>query len=81
MAYGIFFISSVFVDGCEKTIGVHDRVFVDDKVDNALEPRGQYGLKSPSLCSVSLCFNSSNHSVHVCVVALPSGFVLRPRLL
>ncbi|KAI2661957.1 Ephrin-A5b [Labeo rohita] len=29
----------VFVDGCEKTIGVHDRVFVDDKVDNALEPR------------------------------------------
>ncbi|TRZ03150.1 hypothetical protein DNTS_014543 [Danionella cerebrum] len=27
-------------NGCEKTVGVHDRVFVDDKVDNALEPRG-----------------------------------------
>uniref|UniRef100_A0A672MGP3 EPH-related receptor tyrosine kinase ligand 7 n=1 Tax=Sinocyclocheilus grahami TaxID=75366 RepID=A0A672MGP3_SINGR len=43
-------------NGCEKTIGVHDRVFVDDKVDNALEPRGQYGLTSPSLCSVCVLY-------------------------
>uniref|UniRef100_A0A8C2EBH8 Ephrin-A5b n=1 Tax=Cyprinus carpio TaxID=7962 RepID=A0A8C2EBH8_CYPCA len=43
-------------NGCEKTIGVHDRVFVDDKVENALEPRGQYGLNSPSLCSVCVLY-------------------------
>lgn len=34
-----------------------------------------------ALFSLSLSFNSSNHSVHVCVVALRSGFVLRLQLL
>ncbi|KAA0714470.1 Ephrin-A5b AL-1 EPH-related receptor tyrosine kinase ligand 7 [Triplophysa tibetana] len=33
-------------NGCEKTIGVHDRVFVDnDRVDNALEPRDRMKLR------------------------------------
>uniref|UniRef100_A0A8C1XWW4 EPH-related receptor tyrosine kinase ligand 7 n=1 Tax=Cyprinus carpio TaxID=7962 RepID=A0A8C1XWW4_CYPCA len=41
-------------NGCEKTIGVHDRVFVDDKVENALEPRDDTSHEAePSRSDVS----------------------------
>ncbi|XP_057212913.1 ephrin-A5b [Triplophysa rosa] len=42
-------------NGCEKTIGVHDRVFVDnDRVDNALEPRDDTSHEAePSRSDVS----------------------------
>uniref|UniRef100_A0A672N766 EPH-related receptor tyrosine kinase ligand 7 n=1 Tax=Sinocyclocheilus grahami TaxID=75366 RepID=A0A672N766_SINGR len=40
--------------GRAKTIGVHDRVFVDDKVDNALEPRDDTSHEAePSRSDVS----------------------------
>ena len=48
LALTVSFIS--VLDSCVKTIGGHDsRVFdVNERVDNSLEPRGQYGLTNVS---------------------------------